>query len=52
MREMGRGRTGGGGGFESGGESHMSTLECHVVSNPPHSQGVSIYKKKMHTELL
>jgi hypothetical protein len=36
----------GGGGFESGGESYMRTLECTVVSNPPHSQGVSIYKKK------
>jgi hypothetical protein len=47
------------GGFESGGESNMSTLECRVVSNPPHSQGVSrkfkfkltvsfFFQKKLH----
>jgi hypothetical protein len=30
---------GGRGGFESGGESHIGTLECHVTSSPPHSQG-------------
>jgi hypothetical protein len=30
---------GGEGGFESGGENNTSTIECRVVSNPPHSQG-------------
>jgi hypothetical protein len=39
---------GGVGGFESGGESNMSTLECRVVSNPPHSQGV---KKNSNSKL-
>ncbi len=29
----------GGGGFESGGERHIGTLEYHVTSSPPHSQG-------------
>jgi hypothetical protein len=32
------------GGFESGGESNTSTLECRVVSNPPHSQGEIKFK--------
>jgi hypothetical protein len=27
------------GGFESGSESHTSTIECRVASNSPHSQG-------------
>jgi hypothetical protein len=26
-------------GFESGGERHIGTIECHVTSSPPHSQG-------------
>jgi hypothetical protein len=38
--EIGGGpNSGGGEGFESGSESHMSTIECHVTSSSPHSQG-------------
>ncbi len=42
----------GGGGVESGGKRHRSTLECPVSSNPPHSQGVLFSHKKLHTEYL
>ncbi len=30
---------GGGEGFKSGSEHHIGTIECHVVSSSPHSQG-------------
>ncbi len=44
--------SGGGEGFESGGERHTSTQECSVLSNPPHSQGVAnfnFHKKNAHS---
>jgi hypothetical protein len=47
---LGWDRTQGGGGFESGRESHTSTLECSGASISPHSQGE--FSKKTCTKMV